>query len=396
MSAKSSAMQLSANAKHAFRFVLLMSFVSLFADMVYEGGRSAAGPLLATLGATGMQVGFIAGFGELLGYGMRTLAGSLADRTGKYWIPTFLGYTINLLCVPAIALAGSWPLAAGLLIGERIGRGIRKPTASAMLAHAGSELGHGWVFGFREAMDQLGATVGALSIAAVLFFHGGFPLAYGLLIIPAVLSLVVLTMARHEYPHPHELETTRTLDPAGFAASYWRLVIAGSCIAAGFADFALLSFHLSKAGILPNAVIPLAYAVAMLAGAAMAPYIGRLYDRFGMRVAIVAFALAAAYAPLAFLGNATLAWIGIGLWGVGMGAQEALLASIIARTAPAARRATALGVFDGIFGVAWFLGSALMGILYDYSLIWLVVFALLLQFAALPFFASAERAAATS
>ena len=141
-----------------------MSFVSLFADMVYEGARSVAGPLLGHLGATGAIVGVTAGLGELLGYGARWFSGRLADATKRYWLPTFIGYAINLLCVPALALAGSWPLAAGLLIGERLGRGIRKPTSSALLAHAGTQLGHGWVFGFREAMDQLGATIGAVAI----------------------------------------------------------------------------------------------------------------------------------------------------------------------------------------------------------------------------------------
>ena len=99
-----------------------------------------AGAFLGHLGASGAAIGAIAGGGELAGYAIRSVAGAIADRTGLYWIETWAGYVINVLCVPALALVGSWPAAAGLMIGERAGRGIRKPVVSAMLAQAGTRL----------------------------------------------------------------------------------------------------------------------------------------------------------------------------------------------------------------------------------------------------------------
>jgi len=65
----------------ALRLVVLFGVVSLFADMVYEGGRSITGPYLAVLGATGAAVGIVAGGGELLGYALRLVSGRLADAT---------------------------------------------------------------------------------------------------------------------------------------------------------------------------------------------------------------------------------------------------------------------------------------------------------------------------
>ena len=116
--------------------------------------RSITGPYLALLGANAAVVGFVSGFGELLGYALRMASGYLADRTGKYWTITILGYTCNLLAVPLLALAGHWWIAAVLMISERVGKGIRTPARDAMLAHAGHQMGLGWAFGLHEALDQ--------------------------------------------------------------------------------------------------------------------------------------------------------------------------------------------------------------------------------------------------
>src|ERR1051325_12137784 len=114
-------------AKIAFKFVLTIGIVNLFADMTYEGARSIMGPFLESLGASAVAVGIIAGGGELFGYTLRSVAGYVADKTHKYWLVVLAGYVVNMLAVPALALAGNWPTAAALMIAERTGRGIRKP-----------------------------------------------------------------------------------------------------------------------------------------------------------------------------------------------------------------------------------------------------------------------------
>ena len=146
----------------AIRFVVLLGVVSLFADMTYEGARSVTGPFLAVLGASGTAVGLIAGLGELIGYSLRLASGYLADRTGRYWAITLVGYGLNLIAVPLLALAGRWEIAAALMICERVGKAIRTPARDAMLSHATHQVGHGWGFGLHEAMDQAGAVRRAL------------------------------------------------------------------------------------------------------------------------------------------------------------------------------------------------------------------------------------------
>ncbi len=100
---------------------------------------------------------------------------------------------------------------------------------------------------------------------------------------------------------------------------------------------------------------------------------------------IAATLASAAAAPLVFLGNLQAAALGMGLWGIGMGAQELVMRAQIAVVAPTERRGTAYGVMNLIYGTAWFAGSALLGVLYDASSrVGLAGAAMALQLAALP------------
>ncbi|MCX7604836.1 MAG: MFS transporter, partial [Bryobacteraceae bacterium] len=240
----------------ALRFVVLLGLVSLFADMTYEGARSIAGPFLATLGATGAAVGLVAGFGEFAGYALRLVAGLITDRTRRYWTLTILGYCINLLAVPALALAGRWEMAALLLMAERVGKALRNPPRDAMLSFATRQIGAGWAFGLHEAMDQIGAILGPLLVAAVLHWRGGYRESFALLLAPALLALAVLAVARAGFPRPQELEPRFSpLAAEGQPRPYWMLVAGAALCAAGFADFPLIAFHAEKARLLSDAAV---------------------------------------------------------------------------------------------------------------------------------------------
>jgi MFS family permease len=161
--------------KSALRFVVLIGVLSFFADFTYEGSRSIIGPYLGALGASGLIVGVVTGFGELLGYGLRLFTGRWADASGRYWPITILGYVVQMASVPALALTGNWPEAAALIILERVGKAIRNPPRDTMLSHAGKQMGgYGWAFGLHEALDQFGAMVGPLAVAAILAHRGSY------------------------------------------------------------------------------------------------------------------------------------------------------------------------------------------------------------------------------
>lgn len=372
--------------RSALGFVLVIGIVNLFADLTYEGARGIVGPFLGSLGASAAVVGFVGGFGELIGYALRSVSGYFADKTRKYWFFAFTGYAINMLAVPALALAGQWPLAAALVFAERAGRGIRKPTVEAMLSHAGRSIGAGWAFGLNEALDQVGATIGPLLVALILFLKGGYRTGFGMLLIPAIICLGALVAARFLHPRPHELEPP--MEQVGeigrLARPYWLYLGGGALIAAGMADFALIGFHFQKAHTISPNLIPVFYAVAMATSALTAVLFGRLFDKFGANVALLAFLISAAFAPFVFLGGSLIALIGMIFWGIGMSAQGSLFQAMLTGVIPAEKRSTAFGLFDTGYGIAWFLGSAAMGLLYDKSILAVVLLSVLLQIAALP------------
>ncbi len=380
------------SAKMALQFVVLMGIVSLFADMTYEGARGINGPYLAILGASGAVVGISSGFGELIGYTLRLLSGYVSDKTGRYWTITFLGYAVNLIAVPLLALAGNWPMAVTLMILERLGKGIRVPPRDAMLSYATQRMGRGWGFGLHEALDQIGAIIGPLIVAAVLATREGYAVGYVVLLIPALLALGVLALARYLYPRPQELEISqKSLQFQGFTRSFWLYILATALIAAGFADFPIIAYHFEKADTASSALVPLLYAVAMGVDALSAMLFGRLFDRIGLlTMSIVAF-VTAFFSPLVFFGNLPLAILGMTFWGIGMGAQESIMRAAIGNMVSSERRSFAYGVFNTAYGISWFLGSLLIGILYDLSIPALVAFSVIMQLASIPIFFSLRK-----
>jgi MFS family permease len=380
-------------AKSAFRFVLIIGIVNLLADFTYEGGRAVVGPFLGSLGASAAVIGFVAGFGEFVGYALRSISGYFADKTHRYWPFAFAGYALNQLAIPALALVTNWQTGSALVIAERTGRAIRKPAVDAMLSHAGQSIGAGWVFGLNEALDQAGATAGPLLIAYILASGGTYRMGFGVFLAPAILCLVTVVVARLLYPRPHELEsrTSETLSATNLTQPFWMYVIAGAFVAAGLADFSLISFHFQKMNTITPDLIPIFYAAAMATSALSGLIFGRLFDKFGRSIALLAFFLSAGFAPFVFLGSARFAFIGMILWGIGMGAEGSVLRALIASVVPSAKRGTAFGFFDAGFGIAWFLGSAAMGLLYEKSIFAVVLFSLVVQLCALPVFLLAKN-----
>lgn len=381
----------SPQARLALRFVVMVGVVSLFADMTYEGARSINGQFLGLLGASGFWVSAIAGTGELAGYGLRMFTGWLADRTGRYWTITIAGYAVNLLMVPLLALAGHWEVAGLLIVGERIGKGIRTPARDAMLSHAARNLGDGWAFGLHEALDQTGATVGPLLVAGVLLWRHDYHAAYAMLLLPAVGALLALLLARMAFPAPRNLERTAHM-PVVDANRRFLLYLCGtSLVAAGFADYSLIAFHVHATRAMPDVWIPPLYALGMVSAGISALAFGRLFDQVGIGALLLATALSALFAPCVFLGGPAWIAIGVALWGIGVGAHESVMRAAVSRLFAPDRRASAFGVFNTVFGVAWFLGSLALGWAYEHALWSLVVLSMALQWLGMPllFFARA-------
>lgn len=348
--------------------------------MTYEGARGVSGQYLASLGANAVIVGFIAGFGELLGYSLRLFSGYLADKTSHYWTIVIIGYVVNLLAVPLLALTGSWKTAAMLMILERVGKGIRAPVKDAMLAHGAQQLGAGWAFGLHEALDQIGAMLGPLILTAVLYYNGGYRTGFAILSIPAIMAISVLFIARKVYPKPQNFEIKNTnIKVKDLNSTFWLYVASVSFIAAGYADFSLMAFHFIKKSVIHPAWIPITYALAMGMSGAAALIFGHWYDRKGFFVLLIVTLLSSLFAPLTFLGGIVEVLIGLCLWSIGLGAHESLMRAVISKIISPSRRGSAYGIFNAVFGIAWFLGSVFMGYLYETSMNGLILFSVTTQ-----------------
>ncbi len=372
----------------ALKFVLLVGVMSFFADFTYEGSRSIIGPYLAILGASAAIIGVVTGLGELLGYGLRVVSGRLSDETGQFWPITIVGYIVQMSSVPLLALAGNWPVAALLIILERVGKATRNPPRDVMLSHAGKQIGgYGWAFGIHEALDQSGALVGPLAVAAVLALRGQYRIAFAALLVPALLTLSIMLVARLTYPRPQEMEVNPPdIRTGGLPRIFWIYLAGAVLVAAGFADFPLIAFHFARTSTVSSALIPVFYSVAMGIGGLGSLVFGRLFDRIGIVVLIPLTLLSALFAPLVFLGGFWVALAGIVFWGLGMGVHESIIPAAVAEMVPLQRRASAYGLFTTGYGVFWFLGSALIGILYGVSLPVLIAFSVVAELAAIPLF----------
>jgi MFS family permease len=376
----------------ALKFVLTIGVLSFFADFTYEGARSIYGPFLAGLAASATVVSVVTGFGELVGYGFRLVSGRWADRTGKFWPIAIFGYFVQLLAVPALALANNWPTAAALIILERFGRATRNPPRDAMLSHAGSEIGFGWAFGVHEALDQFGALFGPLMVAGVLAWRGSYQLAFAALLIPMAICLTLVLVAHHFYPKPRDLEVkTGDVKTKGLPGVFWIYLAGAALVAAGFADFPLIAYHFTKASSVPKDLVPIAYAIAMAVSGTGSLVFGRLFDRFGIALLIPLTLVAATFAPLVFLGGLWPALVGAAVWGLGMGVHESIIPAVVAPMVSPDRRASAYGLFTAGYGIFWFIGSAIMGVLYDHSVTGTIVFCVATQLAAVPIFFVVRR-----
>ncbi|MFJ9770873.1 MFS transporter [Kitasatospora sp. NPDC101157] len=380
-----------------WRFVVWFGTVSLLADFVYEGARSITGPLLASLGATATVVGVVTGAGEAAALVPRLLSGPLADRTGRYWALAIGGYVLTVAAVPLLGVVGSLGAACVLVIAERVGKAIRSPAKDTLLSHATAATGRGRGFAVHEALDQVGAVLGPLTVAGVLAATGGYGPALGVLAVPGVAMLALLWWLRTRVPDPSRYESAllpAAPEPAPEPApatpvrmplprAFWAYAAFTAATMTGFTTYGVLSFHLVQRHLLPASAVPVLYAGAMLAGALGSLATGWLYDRIGPRTLVVLPVLAAAVPALGFSDAVAAAVAGALVWGAALGVQESTLRAVVADLVPAPRRATAYGVFAAVVGAATLAGGALTGALYAVSVPVLVVTVVAVQAAAL-------------
>ena len=380
----------------AMAFIVLMGIVSLFSDMTHEGARSILGEYLNLAGASAATIGFVSGIGELCGYSLRLLSGFVADKTKKYWTLVIAGYALQVLAIPALALVpeNGWVLACGLVITERIGKAVKKPAKNTLVSFAASEIGTGKGFAYQEFLDQLGAFLGPVILFVIASIKGTgnlfstYRICFLALGIPALITIALVVFSRIKYPNPEMFEKKDDEEKEfHLDRSFLFYMIAICLFAFGFADFTLITLHAAKTQAFPDSTLSLLYAAAMAVDAFAALLFGSLFDKIGLKALMLSTLLSAFFSCFVFLtDNPYLIGIGILLWGIGMGAQESIMKAAVSSIIPQSMRSTGFGIFETGFGVAWFLGSWLLGALYDIRPLFLVVISVCSQLLAIVFY----------
>ena len=397
----------------AMAFIVLFGVVSLFSDMTHEGASSIRGAYLALLGASAGTIGFISGLGELVGYSMRYVFGRLTDKSKRYWPMTVVGYVLDVLAVPALALVGEhgWIWACALLVIQRMGKAIKKPAKDTIMSFAASQEGVGKSFGIQEVLDQLGAFLGPVLLYVVMLLKTDgttlrvYAACFAVLAIPGAITLILLLVTRRKFPNPEHFEPEpREYVPFHMKKEFLLYIGGISLFAFGFIDYSIIIMHVSRtytqlaaglaetASLVSSGSLPLLYAGAMLVDAVAALVFGVMYDKKGVRALVWSTLLSAPFAIFIFRADSVpMLLLGIALWGVGMGAQESILKAAVTSMVPKASRATGYGIFECLFGIFWFLGSWLLGVLYDVSVPAMVAVSVVSQLAAIPLYIASQK-----
>ena len=385
----------------AIAFITLMGIVSLFSDLTHEGARSILGEYLNLAGASAAAIGFVSGIGELCGYSLRLISGLIADKTKKYWTLVIAGYVIQVLAIPALALVPEhgWVWACGLVILERVGKAVKKPAKNTLVSFAASEIGTGKGFAYQEFLDQLGAFLGPILLFVTTLVKGTddlfqtYRISFAVLLVPALITIALVLAAKIKYPDPEMFEKQED-KPENFRfGKSFALFMASICFFTfGFADFTLITLHAANTGAFPESTLSLLYAAAMAVDAFAALFFGWLFDRIGLKALIISTLCSTFFSCFVFMtGNARIIGIGIILWGIGIGAQESIMKAAVSGMVPRSMRSTGFGIFETGFGIAWFLGSWLLGALYDLNPMYLVVVPVASQLLAIAFYAMCLR-----
>lgn len=368
----------------AWRVVFGFGLVSLTVDLVADGSRSIAGPLLGELGATALVVGLVTGGAEALSFILRLVSGPAADRTRRYWDFTIVGYALTGLSVPLLAFTpflGSIGLAAAatLILLERVGKAIRSPAKTTLLAFAAGAVGRGRGFGVHKLFDQVGAFLGPLIVAAIIAATGVLWPAYAALTLPALIALGVLLWIRHRVPDPSVYEpeappaveanpeATDESDASvreGLPVTFLLFSASTGLTGLGLVGFGVISFHLTDSDLVTLAAVPVVFSAGMFAAAVAALGSGWAYDRAGAAVLLLVPLMVAGVPALSLSSKLAGVLLGVILWGAATGIQDSTVKALVADLVPSPRRGTAYGVFAVFQGAGIFAGAALAGWLY--------------------------------
>ncbi|HDD25795.1 MAG TPA: MFS transporter [Acidilobales archaeon] len=349
--------------REAYRIILLFGVISLLGDIIYEGARGIIAPYMRSLGASPEIVGLVTGIADILSYGVRLPAGIYADITGRYWGFTFAGYGL-LISIPLMALGGTWVLIAILYLFERMGKGLRSPARDVLLSVPSTKVGTAKGFALHEVLDQVGAVLGPLILASILYLTLSYSMSFASLAIPYALLMGTLVITRGIYVKTIRITIKKNvrhgfqalnLRPLGknfilymMAIAFWGL---------GFISYEIFSYFVKD--YIPDYEILILYSIAMLVDALGAVLISFTYEKWGF-LTLITLPIVSSILPFtATIGLRLYVYLTAGLIGIVIGITETIVRASIADMIPIEYRGTAYGIFNITLGFSLLIGKVI-------------------------------------
>src|SRR5216684_2080315 len=349
-----------------------LGFVSMLMDISSEMIHALLPVYLVTvLGASMLTVGFIEGIAEAAASITKIFSGALSDWLGKRKLLAAIGYGLAAFTKPVFPLAPTvgWLVAARFV--DRIGKGIRGAPRDALISDISPVQVRGASFGLRQSLDTVGAFVGPLLAIGLMWWTAdNFKAVFWIAVVPAFLSLALILLAVEEpvrppgvgrAENPLSVEAIKRLGPV-----YWRVVMVGVVFTLARFSEAFLILRAQNVGLsvmwVPAVLVGMNVVYALSAYPA-----GVLSDRLDRKGLLAAglVLLGAADLALALMPNLGGVAIGVALWGLHMGFNQGLFATLVADASPPELRGTAYGYFNLLTGAAMLAASVIAGALWD-------------------------------
>lgn len=376
--------------KDAYLGILLLGIVSLLGDVVYEGSRGIGPDYLGFLGATAVVIGLVGGIGDFLGYAMRLVSGFLVDATKAYWFFIFLGYGL-IVSIPLLGAFTSLEVVIFLVLLERLGKALRAPSRDTVLSIVAKDLGTGKAFGYHELLDQVGAIIGPLIIAVLMFYSSNnYRLTFSFLFIPFIMLLFVLVYTYRKINSKTKIaEQIRTeTKKAKLSKPFHVYTFAVLLNTVGLIPYTLILFKADEIlrPIQQQWIVPLIYMLIQGVDAPAALLSGYAFDKFGIKVLLLPFFLSI-FPPLLAMSSSELTMLIAAaiMFGLVFGMQESIYRAAVSKLTPISSRGTAYGIFNTAYGIGFMISGAVYGLAIDYNIpfIFILIYVLLMQIPAI-------------
>ncbi|MGQ9506636.1 MAG: MFS transporter [Candidatus Bathycorpusculaceae bacterium] len=355
--------------KAAYMGILLLGIVSLIGDVVYEGSGGIIPDYLKFLGATGVIAGLVVGFGEFLGNALRLFSGLLADTTRAYWLFIFLGYGL-IISVPLLGVSATLEIAIILILFERLGKALRAPSRDAVLSIVSKDVGAGKAFGIHEFLDQVGAILGPLLVATLMFStNNNYSYTFSFLFVPFLILLAVLAYTYKRISSKTVVETSKAAERRERLPKFFYIyTFAVLMNTVGLMSAKLILFRASEL-LNPQGlqwIVPLMYLLIQGVDAPTALIAGYAYDKFGIKILILPFTFSIFPALFAMSNNELSTLIAASVFsGLVLGMQESIYRAAVSRLTPMSSRGTAYGLFNVVYGFGELVSGGIFGLFID-------------------------------